>query len=594
MARARGSHKLQAVRARAKRDGWLDMIRSEADERAALDGYYFSHGRADHVCQFGPRCLSLVGEYDGKPFELMEWQREQLFRPLFGWVKDSQEWGKTVRRFRRAYVQVPKKNGKSPTGAYVGLYMLYADGPNSRGAEVYSASTDKEQAAVVHRSAMQMVEASRELSKRLRLNATTGRIVYPSKHSFYRVLSAAPKRNEGWNAHCIIADELHKWHGRELWDALKWAFASRSEPLLFAITTAGDDTESVCYEQYEYGQRVLRGEQYDPAFFPLIFEADHDDDPDDIETWKKANPSLGAALKMENFENDYNEAKALSRAAFEKWKQLRLDMWLTGSAPWLDARKWDAGERAREKHASQLAAYRLSPKPTEPPPPKRIDCRLPKPEKLVGGPSWGALDLALVEDLSAFALCFPETSHRFRFVFRFWLPEDAAEPDVNKQGTPYKEWAEAGWLTLTPGGETDFDRIEKDIAELAERHDMQQLGYDPMFAAQFTQRLETEHAIERVEFPQTKAVFATPCAEFERMLKKKQLRHSGNQVAAWCIRNVHAVLDDNGRPLRPIKQKKGSAKKIDGAVVAIMAHALAQAGHMKRASFYDTNDPEFV
>lgn len=355
MGTARGSHKLTAARARAKREGWLDMVRTEADERAILEGYYFSAGRADHVCDFGPRCLSLVGEFIGKKFELMPWQRDDLFRPLFGWVRDSEEWGKTVRRFRRAYVQVPKKNGKSPTGAYVGLYMLYADGPNARGAEIYSASTDKEQAAIVHRSAVEMVEASRELSRRLKINRTTGRITYPAKSSFYRVLSACPKRNEGWNAHAIIADELHKWQGRELYDALKWAFASRSEPLWFAITTAGDDTESVCYEQYEYAKRVQRNEAYDPQFFGLIYEAEHDDDPSDPETWQKANPSLGYALKWENFRADHDEAKNASRAAFEKWKQLRLNIWGTGSAPWLDPRLWDAGPVARKKHLLKLA-----------------------------------------------------------------------------------------------------------------------------------------------------------------------------------------------------------------------------------------------
>jgi len=582
-------HKLTAARAKAKREGWLAMVKTEADERAILDGYYFSEGRARHVCDFGPRCLTLVGEFDGDRFELMDWQRDDLFRPLFGWVRDSEEWGKTVRRYRRAYVQVPKKNGKSPTGAYVGLYMLYGDGVNTTGAEVYSASTDKEQAAIVHRSAVQMVENSRELSKRLQINNTSGRITYPAKRSFYRVLSSCPKRNEGWNAHAIIADELHKWQGRELWDALKWAFASRPEPLMFAITTAGHDTESVCYEQYEYAQRLARNEAYDPQFFGLVFEADHEDDPSDPATWRKANPSLGVALKMENFKADHDEAKNASRAAFEKWKQLRLNIWGTGTTPWLDARKWDAGPIAREKYALKLAEPRA---PELEPLPARLDCYAPIAEADTTPPCWAALDLALVEDLTAVALCFPEDDE-FRFLFRFWLPEEAAHGDNNKTGTPYQQWAEEGHLILTPGGETDFDRIETDVQQLAEVHDIQQLGYDPMFAAQFSQRIEAA-GIERVEFPQTKATFATPCAEFERFIKQRRLRHSGNLIAAWCLRNVHAITDDDGRPLRPVKQKRHSPKKIDGAVVAIMALALAQAGQLARGSFYKDNDPEFI
>lgn len=224
--------------------------------------------------------------------------------------------------------------------------------------------------------------------------------------------------------------------------------------------------------------------------------------------------------------------------------------------------------------------------------PLRLDCYSPRDESKLSGPSWAALDLALVEDLSALALCFPEDDS-WRFVFRFWLPEESATGDHNKAGIPYLQWAEEGHLKLTEGGETDFSTIENDILELDELHDIQQLGYDPMFASATTQRLEAE-GINRIEFPQTNSVFATPCAEFERQLRQRRLRHSGNKVAAWCIRNVHAKTDDEGRPLRPIKQKRHSPKKIDGAVVAIMALALAQAGNLRRASFYDDNDPEFI
>jgi len=576
----RSTGKVTAAKRKARREGWAQWITSEADERAVLAGYRFDVARAEHVQQWGLKYLRhCEGDWYGKPFELMDWQRERLFYPLFGWCHDSEEWGRTVRRFRRCYVQVPKKMGKSPTGAYVGLYMLAGDG--EKGAKVYSASTDKNQASIVHNHACAMAEASPALMKRLKINRTTRTISYAAVNSSYAVLSACPRRNEGWNAHCVVADELHKWYGRELWDALKWAFASRAEPLLFVITTAGDDTTSVCYEQYEYAKAVADGRLVDHAYLPVIFEAEPEDDPHAEETWAKANPSLGQTVKLSDFKSDYQEASQ-STGLFEAWKQLRLNVWRSSVQPWLDVNKWDAGPAKRRRKAAAIDCYQDY---TE--------------ADLAGRPCWGGLDLSLTTDLTALCLVFPDedtedleraTFHTLDF---FWLPEATAEEERKK--VTWSKWAEAGYVTLTRGSETDFDAVREAVVELAEQFHLMCLLFDPMYAAYLTQRLELEHGIPRASFGQTIMNFAEPSAMLERLISKRKIYHNGNQVTRWCVGNV-AVKTDSNQNMRPVKPRKGDVRRIDGVVAKLMAlgGAMKREGEEPPADYYEDHDVEFL
>ncbi|HRF01691.1 MAG TPA: terminase large subunit, partial [Pirellulaceae bacterium] len=227
--------------ARAKREGWAHWIRSEADEEAVRRGMRFDQRLVDRVVAFGARLLRhCEGPSAGLPFTLMDWQHDQLFGPLFGWQRWSEHYQRWVRRYDRVYVEVAKKNGKSPTGAYIGLYELVGD--EEPGAKVFSAATDKDQASIVHGHAINMAESSPRLMDLLRINRTTKAISFPQNRGVYRVISSNPRGQEGLNANCIIADELHVWRGRELWDAIKYAFASRPEPIFFAITTAALQT----------------------------------------------------------------------------------------------------------------------------------------------------------------------------------------------------------------------------------------------------------------------------------------------------------------------------------------------------------------
>jgi phage terminase large subunit-like protein len=578
------SGRLLAARAKAKRGGWLDWVRTEADERALLDGCYFDRRRADHVVEFGRLYLRHTqGDFAGKPFALLDWQEDQLFRPLFGWVYDSEEYGRTIRRFRRAYVRIPKKNGKSAIASYLALYMTLADG--EPGAECYSASTDKNQASIVWLAAVEMAEQSPAIAKTIRVNRVIKNLAHHDTSSFYRVLSACPRRNEGWKAHLIVADELHKWYGRELFDALKWAFASRSQPMLFMITTSGDDPTSVCHEQDDYAQQVLRGDVKDQSFFPLLYGATPRDDVHDETTWFRANPSLGrtpdAPLKLSSFRTDYEEAKQ-SHGLFESWKQLRLNVWRKSAAPWIDTHRWDAGSVHRDEAGG------------------RIDCWEPfAAEDLHGWDCWAGMDLALTTDLSAFVMVFPDDLEAasddvvYRVLPMFWLPERTAERFGDR--VPYRHWQSQGWITLTPGSETDFDRILADIATASERYNVQQVAYDRMLASYVSQRIEQEVGIERIEFGQNSSNYTEPCKLFERLVSRCQIRHNGNACLSWCVGNTTLKVDAGGRcfPIKPDGRR--DHRRIDGTVATLMGLAITLRGEVvARPDYYDEHDVEWV
>jgi phage terminase large subunit-like protein len=544
-------NQLTVLKNKARRAGWLKWIRSEADERALLNGCHFSSASAEHVATFFRQFLRhSKGEWAGRSFELLPWQWEDVIAPLFGWLRAS-----GVRRYSKAYVEIPKKNGKSTLAAAIGLYMLAGD--NEEGAEVYSTATDRRQAGIVHDEAIRMVDASPELSAALEINRSSFNIAYPETKSFYRALAATPAGQEGLNAHCIIADELHVWYGRASWDALRYAFRARRQGLLFAITTAGTDPTSVCREQHDYSKAVAAGTVSDDRQFSYIRAADPKDDWSDPEVWKKANPSLGTIIRLDDLAADYREAEKTpsAQAAFKRYS---LNLWSTSSTPWIDIAKW------RECAAAFTEA------------------------DLEGQTCYAGLDLALKRDTTAIALVFPWESKpggewRYRLLTYFFLPEDTAE----RQRTliPWREWAEKGHIILTPGNVADFAFIRQFIVELAGRFNLRSLAFDRMFAHQMSLQLKDDDGIDCLEFPQTIMAFAEPTATLERLILARDIEHNSNAVMDWQMGNVNVRRDANNN-MRPVKPPDGEIKKIDGPVAAIMGLLLAMRGEAPSA--YET------
>jgi phage terminase large subunit-like protein len=509
-------------------------IKSAADELAVSNGCYFDEAAAVRVVEFFQRFLRhSKGQWGGKPFELLDWQRNDVIYPLFGWRRPD-----GFRRFRKAYVELPKKNGKSTLAAGIGLYLLVAD--DEPGAEVYSAATDQKQAGIVHNEAILMVEASAELANHLKVNQSTRTISFGRTKSVYRALSAAARSKEGLNASGIIADELHVWHGRELWDTLKYAFAARQQGLLFAITTAGEDMQGICREQHDYATNVIAGSIPDDRFFGYIRAAGPDDDWTKPETWYKANPSLGITIKLDDFAADAQEAQK-TPSAQASFKRYRLNIWGGATNPWLPLDAWSA-------------------------------CKANfTPDDMKGRECYGGLDLSTTRDMTAFVLVFPDDDG-YRVLPYFWLPEDTIrDPDSPHE---FRVWRDQGFLVSTPGNVLDYGFVENHIAELAERFDIRNYGYDPHYATQTAIRLRDEHSLQGYSFAQTVNNFAGPTAEFERLVLGGKLRHNGHPILTAQAGHTCVWSDANSNK-RPVKPKKGDRRKIDGIVAGIMALARA-------------------
>lgn len=540
------------MKKQAAADGWAKWIRSEADERALLEGCRFDERRAEHVVEFGRRLLCHTeGEWYGRPFELMDWQRDQLMMPLFGWVQPSEDWGREVRRYKTAFVQVAKKNGKSPTGAYIGLYMLVGDG--EKGAKVFSTATDSEEAQIVHDHAVRMVRASPRLSDKLKIHKTSKRITYDAIDGFYGVLAADNVRGkQGRNANCCIADELHSWHGRAMFDSIKYSFISRPEPLFFLITTAGETEETVWYQQREYAAGVASGKVHDLSYFPLIYEADPVDDWADLETWKKANPSMGITVMPGECKTAIEEAKQ-EPSLLPALKRYRLNIMTSSESIWLKEGAWDECEDTFTE------------------------------ESLCGHQCWAGLDLSKTRDMTALVLVFP-WDEGYRILPYFWLPEDTARE--KRRIVPFDRWGEAGFIELTPGNTCDYSRVRAEYKRLCEVFDIRECAFDPWNAEDVTQRMEDDTGVPRIEFKQSMANLADPTQEFERLVLAGDVRHAGHPVLSWQVKHckVHTDVNSNKRPIKP---KPDDVRKVDGVVAAIMGLARAQQGEHAK-SVYET------
>lgn len=471
-------------------------------------------------------CTHSKGEWAGRSFVLEDWQRE-IVRAVFGWKRAD-----GTRRYRKVYVEVPRKNGKSTFGAALGLYCLFAD--DEPGAEIYSAAADRDQAAIIFDVARSMVENESELSSRADVYRRS--IVYREAGSAYHVLSADVPTKHGKNSHAVVFDELHSQPNRDLFDVLNTSMGSRRQPLMLMFTTAGYDRESICWEIHEYALKVRDGTIEDETFLPVIYAADEDDDWTDPKVWEKANPNLGVSVKLEYLKEECARAKE-SPAYENTFRRLYLNQWTEQATRWIPMEEW----RACDGRVDEAA--------------------------LVGAPCWAGLDLAATTDIAAFVLAFPE-EETYRILARFWVPEDNIRKRARRDRVPYDVWAGQGLITATPGNVIDYNWIRRDINELASRFRIQEIGYDPWNATQLAIDLQDEDGFQMVEMRQGWKTFNEPMKETLRLILNRGLHHGHNPVLNWMASNMVAKSDPSGN-LRPDKEK--STERIDGMVAMIMA-----------------------
>ena len=290
---------------------------------------------ADFAVSFIECLCHTKGTWAGKPFELIDWQ-EQIIRDVFGTMKPN-----GYRQFNTAYIEIPKKQGKSELAAAVALLLCCGDGEER--AEVYGCAADRQQASIVFEVAADMVRMCPALNKRVKILASQKRIIFQPTNSFYQVLSAEAYSKHGFNIHGVVFDELHTQPNRKLFDVMtKGSGDARMQPLYFLITTAGTDTNSICYETHQKAKDILEGRKIDPTFYPVIYGADESDDWTDPKVWKKANPSLDITVGIDKVKAACESAKQ-NPGEENSFRQLRLNQWVKQAVRWMPMEKWDAG-----------------------------------------------------------------------------------------------------------------------------------------------------------------------------------------------------------------------------------------------------------
>jgi phage terminase large subunit-like protein len=518
-----------------------EWVRNKNDELAIDRGYYFDLAAAERVRKFFNLFLRhSKGQFAKQAFELIDWQWRGVVAPAFGWMRPN-----GLRRFSRVGVGIPKKNGKSTLLAGIGLYLLSKD--NEPGAEVYSAATDRDQASIIFNESATMVASSPALAKRLTIRDSRKTIYYHATNSLYRALSSDANKKEGYNAHGILFDELHAQEGRELWDVLEYAGASRRQSMLWWISTAGELDETLLWwEQWQYCKRVASGEIEDLHTLGVIYEPDPGDDWKAESTWFKANPSLGITIPVENFREECERAQH-NPAAASAFKRRRLNIATIATSEWLAPEVWQAC--GKKYTLRQLRK-------------KRARCV-------------GALDLASTTDLIALVLLFKIGELVYLWPV-FWVPQRAVDDRERSNRQRYDQWIEQGYLKVTSTEPVaDYNVIRKDTMKLSALARPERIVIDRWNATQLAYNLRKSMRNSDLD---TKIEFATAnfrtlssaTKEFERLLLSKKIRHPNNPVMNWMFSNVIIQQDAAGNR-RPDKSK--SKDKIDGILAAILGLA---------------------
>ncbi|MBY5026238.1 terminase large subunit [Streptococcus suis] len=491
---------------------------------------HYDKAKADRAVTFINNLSHTKGKWAGKRFDLLPWQ-EQIVRDLFGIVKENGN-----RQFLTAYIEIPKKNGKSELAAAIALYLLYAD--NEASAEVYGAACDRNQASIVFDVAKQMVQMSRPLEKRSKIMGATKRIVNYSNAGFYQVLSAETGTKHGLNVSGLVFDEIHAQPNRHLYDVLtKGSGDAREQPLFFIITTAGTDRNSICYELHTKALDILNGRKKDTSFYPVVYGLSDEDDWNDEANWLKANPSLGHTIGIDRVREAYQQA--LDNPAEENvFKQLRLNMWTSSSVAWIPEHVYAKG--------NDPIQY----------------------ESLKGRSCYAGLDLSSTSDITALVLVFPPRFEEENYIVLpfFWLPEDTLELRCRRDHVLYDVWERQGYIKTTEGNVVHYGFIEKFIEDLSEIYHIKEIAYDRWNATQMVQNLEGM-GLTMVPFGQGYKDMSPPSKELYKLMMEGKIQHGGHPVLKWMGQNVVMRQDPAGN-IKPDKEK--SVEKIDGIVALIM------------------------
>lgn len=525
----------------------LAVERYLADLQEGADRFlYFDEAIASEAISFFPLvCRHSVGEWNGQAFYLSGWQ-EFIIWNVFGWRRKSDG----TRRFRKVYISVARKNGKSTFVAALGLLLFCFDNPQEPAAEIYVAATKEAQATIIHREATRMRDKSPSLRKLIKTNKN--RLYMESNSSFFVPIGSDSTTTDGLNPHGVLKDELHAWQERHrgLHEKLSTGGASRRQPLEVIITTAGDDKSEIWIEEDAYASKVLESAEGGPIvsdnLFAFIATIDPKDDPFDEANWPKANPNLGVSVKLEYLREQAAEAKGkpTARNAFTRYHTNR---------------RVSSTEKAIDPEAWRLCGS--------------------LPQVIAGAEGFGAFDLGRTDDFGAIACVFPYAGEPGSdgeptkcYDVEAWT-FTSREAVANMQPAPFFGWQDESRLSVNEGATMAFAAVRDKTVELAKLYQILSWAYDPTFAQQMAQELDNDFGLPMFDFFQSPKKYTEPIKAFQRALLEGRIRHGGEPLLGWQFGNltIRKNYKDEWMPDKGATRKS----KIDAAVATLMAFSEA-------------------
>jgi phage terminase large subunit-like protein len=534
--------------------GWAITAWRRAE---ATEGSWFDEAKADRMVALWPTIFHLTDDrFAGKPFRLNKWQ-DIIVRLLVGWKvpvqvidpdsgKDITVW---VRLFRTLRLWIPRKNGKSEFLAALALMFWVLEGVV--GGQGYVFARDEDQATLPFNKMKAMVGYNDQLA----------RDIQPYKDSLYlkpnaaafTLLTGAEEGKHGKGPIVIVGDEMHEWRSRKIENDLRQGTGTRLEPIELYASTAGLKTNATGVELWDESLAILEGRADDPTTLVVVFAAGDEDDWEDEEVWKKANPSLGLSPTLPFLRREAALAKGNPRKT-ATFKCYHLNQWVESTERWLPIKKWDACSPDKEAW-------------------KQVH------DEMAGRPCYIAFDVSSTRDITAKIAVFPpqEAEERWRLACRFWVPEETLADRIRQNPrVPFGKWIADGALHTTPGDFVDQGFVQQAVLDDFESYDVLGIGYDPWNAGKLIADLQ-KHGIDPELFVlirQGIMSMGEPSKHFERLVFAEQLDHGGHPVLRWMAGNVTIRFDEN---LNFMPAKKRSAEKIDGIVAGVMGVGVAMA-----------------
>jgi len=522
-----------------------DLLRQNTEEFP----YYFDESKAERALLFVSKLKHTKGEWHRKPFEI---QDHQAFRiaSIFGWQRTG-----GGRRFRRCYIEIPRKNGKSEEAAAIGLVGLLAD--NEGGAQVITAATTRDQARIVFESAQSMARMlsndSAVVKKALQIQSNSLKYL-PNESSFFPVSSEA-KNLDGKNPHIAIIDEYHAHPNSDVLKVLETGFGARRSPLLFIITTAGFNLESTCYQYRDVCIRVLSGALVDEQLFTTIYTLDDGDDWQDEKVWGKANPNLGITPTWDFMRAQARAAINEGESAKAEFLTKNLNVWVRASKGWITDHHWlECGGQ--------------------------IDL-----ERLKGLKCYGGFDLSSTYDYCAMCLLFPEGEKRTA-LWWFWLCRESYEKRI-KTMPIMADWVKAGYLDVVDGNHLSQDYLEAAIVKICGEFKMIKGGADPYYCWDLLGKLQNKYGLPIESYRQSFQMMSEPIRKVEELVSSASLNHGDNPIARWMLGNASVKTNSGGGRML---DKSAKAASIDGIISLLIAEGVYAASPERKESYLTSLD----